>query len=337
MRHLLALLVVVCSAAAQKPVVGDINFYGVHKVSPERILRVIRVHPGDPLPPSKGALEDAISRISGVIMARITAECCNGSATDLFIGIQEKGAPRAEFRSDPAGDVTLPANIVDMYRQYLDAVARAAAAGQAAERLTAGHALSADPQVRAFQGQFVDYAAGHVQPLRDELRRASEPGQRAIAAALIGYEPKKQAAADELQYALQDPDESVRANALRGLAAIGVFAAQNPALGIKISPTWMVELLNSIVLSDRVEAVRTLLILTDHGAGGEALQLIHDRALPAMVEMAEWKSPRYALPPFLLLGRMAGMPDDEVQRLWKQGDRKAVIDRATGSSLRRRR
>jgi hypothetical protein len=187
----------------------------------------------------------------------------------------------------------------------------------------------ADPEARAFQEGFIAFAGEHVEQLRAVLRNASDPEQRAVAAAMIGYAPAKRQVTDDLQFALQDPEEAVRANAARSLMAIAVLAGKQPELSIRISATWFVELLNSVVLSDRFESAKTLLTLTDR-ANPSALDLIRERAVPSLVEMARWKTPRYALPAFLLLGRVAGMVDDEVQKAWEQENRELVIRKAQG-------
>jgi hypothetical protein len=44
--------------------------------------------------------------------------------------------------------------------------------------------------------------------------------------------------------------------------------------------------------------------------------------------MARWPTLQYALPPFLLVGRIAGMPDNEITQAWGKSDRAAVITRA---------
>jgi hypothetical protein len=334
----LAVLAVVCSAAAQTPPfgnipppgnikVGEINFYGLHKISAARILSAVNLKPGAPLPPSKGELEDAIEKIPGVVFARVEAVCCEGSQATLFIGIEEKGAPHAAFHSEPAGAATLPPDLIDSFGRFVAAVQRAARQGNAAEDLTAGHSRMADPEARAFQDQFIAFAAGHLEQLRNVLRSAAEPEQRAIAAAAIGYAADKKTILNDLQFAMQDPDESVRANAVRSLVAVAVLASQQPDLGIRIAPTWFVELLNSAVLSDRVESAKALLTLTDRESPA-VLQLVRERALPALAEMARWKTPRYALPSFLLLGRVAGLSEDQVRQFWEKEDRESVIGKA---------
>jgi hypothetical protein len=152
---------------------------------------------------------------------------------------------------------------------------------------------------------------------------------------VIGYAPDKRAVINDLQYALQDPDDAVRANSVRSLKAIAVLAQKQPALGIKIEPTWFVEMLNSIVLSDRVQSADALVVLTDNHAPAP-LDLMRERALTSLVEMARWKTLRYALPPFLLVGRIAGMEDAEIQQSWAKGDRETVIKKALASAARKR-
>jgi hypothetical protein len=93
--------------------------------------------------------------------------------------------------------------------------------------------------------------------------------------------------------------------------------------------------LNSIVLSDRTRAVNALLTLTDQG-GAAALDQIRDRALDSVAEMAQWKVLRYALPPFILAGRLAGMNEPEIQKAWTSGDRQAVITLALGSKSKKK-
>lgn len=315
-------------AYAQAPVVGEIEFYGLRSLSPEKILSAVKLKAGDPIPASKGDLQDRIADVPGVVLARVEAVCCEGKGVTLFIGIEEKGAPHPAFRSEPAGEAQLPDELVTTYRLFLEAVQRAASRGGTAEDLTAGHSLMEDVQARAYQDRFVTFASNHLEDLRTALRSSPDGELRAIAAMVIGYAPKKEAIVNDLQAAVMDPDEAVRVNAVRSLNAFAVA-------GIKVAPTWFLELLHSVTLSDRVEAVRALLTLTDR-EGADAIDLLRQRSLPALAEMARWKSARYAVPPFLLLGRVAGLPDAEVQARWQKGDREPVIQKALGTASKKR-
>jgi hypothetical protein len=241
--------------------------------------------------------------------------------------VEEKGAPHPAFRTEPTGEATLPQELRYSYQEFVTAVGRAASRGETAEDLTAGHPMMSDAEARAYTPEFVSFATSHLDQLRDVLRNSAEADQRAVAAAVIDYAPDKKGIVDDLQYAVQDPEEVVRANAIRSLTAIAVLAGRRPELGIRVAPTWFIELLNSIVLSDRVESAKALLTLTD-GGDRTVLAQIRERGLPALAEMARWKTPRYALPPFLLVGRVAGLADAQIQQSWEKGDRDSVIERA---------
>jgi hypothetical protein len=315
--------------------VGDINVYGLRgTVQPDRLLAALKLSSGDRLPASKGDLEERIADMPGMVLARVEAVCCQGPRAILFIGVEQRGAPHTAFRSEPAGEAVLPDQLSDSYQQFLTAVQRAASRGGASEDLTAGHSAMADPTARALQERFAAFAAANLDLLRGVLRFGSDPAQRAVAAAVIGYAPNKAEVVNDLQFAMQDPDDSVRANAMRALNAIAVLAARQSALGLQISPTWFIELLHSVVLTDRVEAVRALLTLTDHGGPG-VLEQVRERALLDLVEMAQWKTPAYALPPFLLLARVAGVPDEQAQQSWKKGDRESIIQKAQPAGKKR--
>jgi hypothetical protein len=327
MRRILPALLMATAAMAQVPHIGDIDIYGLHKVPAEKVLAALGAHSGDPLPSSKGDVEDRLERVSGVVLGRLEAVCCDGPNAVLFVGIEERGAQHPSFHSSPGGDATLPQELIDTYQNFLVAADKAAAHGNTAEDLSEGHPLLDDPGARAFEERFRAFAAEHFDWLRNVLRNADADDQRAIAAAVICYAPDKQQVAGELQYALQDPDESVRANAARGLTAIAVYASKNPGKDVRLAPTWLVELLNSIVLRDRLEATKTLVTLTD-SPNPTALSLIRERGLSSLVEMSRWKTLRYALPPFLLVGRIAGLSDAQIQQEWAKGDREAVISKA---------
>ena len=327
-RWLLILAAVVCPAAAQTPKIGDINFYGLRKLAPDKILSAVELKSGDPLPPSKGDLEDRLELMPGVAAARVEAVCCEGANAILFIGIEERGSPHFDTRQAPAGTASLPEDVMAAYREYMGAVERAAQLGNAAEDLTAGESHLADIPARLFEDRLSGLAVDRIDVLREVLRNGAEPDERAVAAAVIGYAPKKDEAIRDLQFAMQDAEPAVRANAVRAMMAIAVLAQKRPELGLRIEPTWMVEMLNSIVLGDRQQAALALVTLTEQ-RNAATLDLIRARALPSLVDMARWQTLRYALPAFLLVGRTADVPEPELREQWQQGDRETAIEKAT--------
>jgi hypothetical protein len=309
------------------PRVGVLDYYGLHKITPTRIQRVLATKEGDPFPSSKADLEERLEQIPGVVRSHLEAVCCDGGKAVLFVGIEERGAAHFNFRTAPQGEVRLPEDIVAAYREFVAALETAVHHGNAGEDLRSGHSLMADPGSRAAQLRFEAIAERQLPALRAALRNSSDAEHRAMAAYIIGYAPKKREVVADLQLAVQDPDDGVRHNAVRALTAISILAGQNPDLEIQISPTWFVEMLNSVVWSDRSKAVTALLNLTE-SRPERVLALIRARALPSLAEMARWKSLTHAIGPYTLLGRVAGLSEQTIQDTWTNGGREAVIAKA---------
>lgn len=314
---------------AQLPRIAAIDIYGLRKLSAARVRKILGVSEGDTLPPSKAAVEERLEALPEVVEARLEAVCCVDDRVILYVGIEEKEGPRFEFRYPPRGDLKLPAAIVEIYRGFVRALEEAAGRGETAEDLTQGYALSADPATRAFQEKFRELAPANLPVLRQVLRNSMYADQRAMAAYLLGYAPRARGVIEDLQYAIRDADEGVRANAMRALAAIAVLARSDPELGLRVEPTWLIELLNSIVWSDRYRAASVLVNLTED-RDPRLLQRIRERALHSLVETARWKTLAHALPAFLLVGRLAGVPEQEIYQAWERGERESIIARVLG-------
>lgn len=313
-------------ALAQTPRIGVVEFYGIREVSESDLREALGVKIGGSLPSSKADVEERLESVSGVVRARLEAACCEDGSAILYVGIDEKGGTHFNYRQAPEADLDLPEEIREKYREFLRSLEEAGRAGNAAEDLTQGHSLLSDPATRAIQQQFVDLAAKYQDELRTVLRTAESEELRAIAAYVIGYTPKKSAIVNDLQYALQDPDDTVRSNAMRSLAALAVLERKDPESGLRISPTWFIEMLNSLAWTDRNNAAVALVTLTEDRNESDLSQL-KERALPSLVEMAGWQHLPHALPAYILLGRVAGIPEGELQETWSSGNRAKVIER----------
>lgn len=324
LQRLFALLFVAGAIWAQNPRIGRIEFYGLRKVGEPRVRKVLGFGEGDALPESKPEAEERIATVPGIVAAHMEATCCDDGNVILYIGVEEKGAPHFDLRTPPELDLDLPSEITAAYREFLSAVNEAVRRHSTAEDLTQGHSLMADPDCRDIQQRFVTLAAANLAALRHVLRNSGDDEQRAIAAYVIGYAPKKAAIVDDLQFALKDSDETVRGNAIRALAAVGVYAKLNPAAGVKISPTWFIEMLNSLVWTDRNNAAVALVNLTE-SRDPSALQQVRERAMNSLVEMARWHYLPHALPAYILVGRVSGLSEQEIQDTWSKGERERVI------------
>jgi hypothetical protein len=333
-RIITLLLCLFARAYAQVPRVDVIDFYGLHKTTEAKVREAIGMKEGDPLPASKGDAEERLDNIPGVAESHLEA-VYDAKKMILYAGLEERGAPHFDIREAPEGDMKLPEVMTKEYRNFVEAAAAAAHSNIVAEDLTQGHARSADPETRKIQDRFPLFATDHLAELRDVLRNSSDEDQRAIAAYIIGYAPNKRDVINDLQYALKDADAGVRANATRSLVAIEVLAKLDKTQAIKISSTWFIEMLNSLSWSDRNRAVMALMVLTDQ-PDPSILDQIRERALQSLIDMARWKTLSHALPPYLLLGRIAGLPEADVQAAWSRGDREWVVTQAMGSVGKKR-
>ena len=124
-------------------------------------------------------------------------------------------------------------------------------------------------------------------------------------------------------------EAAARAQQFDQLKEIAIQSRKGLEPPVKIAPVWLVEMLNSLALGDRLQAVGALVVLTDQ-PNAAALDLLKQRALPALADMARWKTLEYALPAFMLLGRAAGVPETDLHDQWEKGGREAVIRKALG-------
>jgi len=301
-----------------------LDFYGLHKISESQIRKALGVREGDRLPPSKGNAEAKLDQIPGVVESHLEAVCCDEGKTILYVGIEERGAPHFDLREPPEADVNLPDEIVGTYNRFLEAAQLAARRGTTDEDLTHGHPLMADGSARAIQEMFPALVDDNLVQVRTVLRSSQDEVQRAMAAYILVYATRKRDIVNDLQYALKDADPGVRNNAARGLVALSVLEKLDPSSEVRISATWFIEMLNSLSWSDRNRALKALQTLTD-SRDPLVLDQLRTRALDALIDMARWKTLSHALPAFILLGRMAGMPEPDIQAAWTRGDRDSVI------------
>ena len=335
-RLILSLLLILPMAAAhgQPKKIGVIDFYGLNKITREQARAVLTFKEGDSLtltengpPQAVRASERALRRLPGVVDAKISVGCCFKNQLMLYVGIEEQGRPALKFHPAPAGAARLPDKVMALRPQFDKALFTAVSDGRTGEDDAQGYALSVDPAMRAIQERFIRIARKDYPLLRKVLRTSSAVDHRALAAMIMGYAPDKARAATVLAYAVDDPDAEVRNNAIRALAIMQEFAHAHPGSGIVISAQPIVNLLNSMVWTDRNKALFALVGMTEK-RDKKLLALLRDRALPALIEMAKWKNPGHALGAIIILGRIGGMTDKAIYTAYKKGELDAIIQSA---------
>jgi hypothetical protein len=314
------------------PRVGVVEIYGARKASIQKIENALGMKPGDLL----SSREDAqyrINKVANILASRVEAACCIGNGMILYVGVEERDTPHMDFHPEPGGEVKLAPTLTANYRRFLDEVEDSIRGKNADEDLTNGYSLMADPDCRNLQKGFLTSVLADLPNIAKVVRESGDPEQRAAAAYLLQYSPRGPRTTlvmvDGIQWALQDGDEQVRRTAMNSLRAVMVGEKLHPDQEIHFEATWLVGLLNSVVLSDRVYASQALAAMTE-SSNPEVLDLIRVRALPAVIEMARWHDLKLALPAFMLAGRLAGLEDSQLKLAWVNEDRESVLQAVAG-------
>jgi hypothetical protein len=309
---------------SQLPAIQTIDFYGLRTVSAGQVRKALQIKEGDAPPESPLPAQLRVEAIPRVIHARLNFVCCEKGKTTLYVGIQEQDVPELTFRPAPTGSVRLPFDVLPAGQAFQQAYTMALEAGDHAEDQSEGHSLMHFPEARAVQKKFIALAALHPAILHDVLRNSADANQRALAAMILSYTADKRDVTADLIYGTHDPDDQVRSNCIRALWIIAKFAQRKPELGIQVPPTVFIDLLNSLVWTDRNKSSNALLEIT-FTRDPAVLAEIRSKALPSLIEMARWKAIAHAQASLFLLGRIGGMSEDDIQAAIDRNDREAVI------------
>ncbi len=316
------------SVNGQSPPLGNIDFYGLRRISEQQARQALHINDRDPSPASLEEAQQRLEAIPNVQQARLNLVCCEAGKTILYVGIKEKGAPSVQFRPAPKGAIRLSGIIVQAGEAFDYASTEGIEKGDASEDDSQGHALYSYPKARAIQERFITFAAQDLKLLRAVLRESGDAQHRALAAEIIAYTANKKDVVADLVYGMGDPESVVRNNSMRALAIIAGFARQFPNQRIEVPAKPFVEMLNSIVWTDRNKASCALYRITER-RDLAVLAKLRLHALPSLIEMSRWKSPGHALCPFFLLGRVGNISEEEISRAWANGNRESLIEMVT--------
>ena len=328
------LLILLLSLAPQSPEsyppLGVIDFYGLHTVSEAQVRQVLGFHEGDAidlaqLEKEKREAERRITTIPGVKAVFLEFVCCtNDQKSMLYVGIEETNSACSVFQPAPQGNVRLTSDVIRAGSDFEAAIGEAVEKGDAAEDDSQGHALNHNPEVRSVQVRFIILAEAHLANLEDVLRDSYDADQRALAAQVLGYVKDKQSVVPNLLAAMHDPSSGVRNNASRALLVFARFSPTLAAGRIQVSPQPFIEMLNSCIWTDRNKSSFALAELTQQ-RDAALLAEIRKEALPSLMEMARWKLMGYARPSLMILGRIGGLSDEQIEKDLEAGNREAII------------
>lgn len=325
-------LLIACAAFAQVGVVGIpridlIEFYGLHRITPQLARQALGLSVGDPLPASRVDAEERLMDVERIVGARLEAVCCDGGKNILYVGIEERDAPRYEIRAAPGGAIALPEEILVAHRAFEQARHVAELAGKLGEDLSKGHSLMTDTGTRTAQLRFVALANTNLEMIRDVLRESGDEYQRGVAAFVLPYVSNKADIVDDLHAALTDNDADVRGKAVRGLTSLALLERADPGSKVRVSPAWFLDMLQSLAWQDRTQAVWAFETLT-RDRDVVLLSRLRGDTLASLIEMARWQTEQHAYPAFMLVGRVAGLTDVNMRDAWLRAGKETVIAQA---------
>jgi hypothetical protein len=311
--------------AGQAFSVGSIDFFGGQGMDTAALMAKLPVKVGQALTFEqadgvKAGVEAAVLAGTGKAATDVNFVCCDEPGKlQIYVGVQGGSYRAPVYGAAPTGDATLPGEGLGLYQEDMKATAAAVESGHAREDDSKGYALTDDPAAKAVELRMRAYALQHTAAIEAVLRGSKDAAQRQAAAMLLGYAERSPEQVKELARAAGDVDADVRNNAVRALA---VMASAGPMEGLEVEP--LVAMLSSGSWSDRNKASLLLYRITKSRDAG-MLKVLREEAMGALLDGAAWQSAGHAVPFLVMLGRIGGLEEVEIQRLLDAGDPGAIV------------
>jgi hypothetical protein len=326
----LLMLVLLCAPPATAGNrIGEIDFFGYKGLDIAKIREALPVHEGDEYSNrTMNRVRQAMAEAIGRSPTDISSKCCDDKGNRmLYIGLPGASYKTFSYNPEPKGEERLSPDIVDLSKRVDEAQKAAVYKGgnAAGEDDSNGYKLGNDPAERSLELALREWAIHHERELLRVLGLSSTVEDRRVASTAVGYIHQSPDQINALVRASRDPDDLVRDNATRALAVLAQSKAK-PASAIP--PDGFIEMLNSGTWTDRNKAIFLLLQLTE-SRDPNLLVKIRSAALDSLVEMASWRYTGHALGARMVLGRVAGIPEERLIDLAQDGSVTAIIEAVT--------
>ncbi len=300
-----------CLQAPPQRTFHHIDLYGLRTVDVRLVHEALAVTPGEPLDYDRDAARERLLAIDGIADAKLIQMMIPGNEI-LLVGIEEDDAPRLELRPAPSGDARLPESFVTLYDAIMELGYEGIVKGMSSEDRDEGYSLSQYPPAREKEIELRTLALEHAELLPRVLLESADAKHRTVAARAVAFLPDKPAVVRWLAPGVVDPDSAVRNNATRALLVLADWAGERDDFAIELDPQPFLDMLESLEWTDRNKASGLLYHLTK-ARDPELLARLRAQSIPALEEMARWHGGGYSFGPATMLGRLAGVPDDEVR------------------------
>ena len=178
--------------------------------------------------------------------------------------------------------------------------------------------------MRDLEVQLKEQARPKRAELRKSLLESKNTLDRGVAAFSLGLVAEDYADFDAVTRAAKDPSSLVRNNSTREL---GVLLEEKPELVSMIredSLAVYANMINSRTWTDRNKSVFMMLCLSKN-RDPRVLSLLKKNSLASLKEMVLWPE-GYAGPALTLLGRVGGLPDEQIEKLIAEKNSAAILD-----------
>lgn len=303
--------------------VGSIEFFGYKGLDVEKIREALPLRAGDEY---TAETKDRIRRAAGRV-TDIAAVCCDENGAQLiFVGLAGESYKDFAYNRQPTGRARLGPEILGIYGRLETALEAAVRKGgeAAQEDDSQGYALAKDPPARTVQLELRAWALQHERELFRVLETSADARHRRVASDAAGYLRQSKRQMEALVRASRDPDDEVRNNATRALV---VLLRGNASLAEQVEPGAFVEMLSAGTWTDRNKGAALLVELTK-GREADLLAKLRAEALDSLVEMALWRQPSHAYFARILLGRVAGVPEEKLGSQAWNGPVKEIVEAA---------
>jgi hypothetical protein len=306
--------------------IAAVDFFGSAPVDFVLLRAAFPFHTGAAFEPRRIALSDTPEEFRKLVGK-------NRSSVDLvyipdlrglvmYVDVEPPAAAQPVWKPKPTGAVGLPPEIVALYEHAMDRFENGGI--EAGDETDAGYSLSKDPIMRADELKLIDYARAHASEVYRVLEDPASARDRIAAAWIAGYAPQGKDQVAALLGAVDDPDSTVRNNAIR---VLGVLAYHDADFAGRISPDPFIPMLRSLTWTDRNKAMMLLGPITARH-NPKTLEALRREAAQPLRQMAGWTYWGHAAMALTLLGRIAGIPEDRLQKLLEAHDAAAILKAA---------
>ena len=321
MKRLFSLAIVVMLTAGLSQTenvrIGHVDFFGTLGIDVQQVRSKLNVLEGEVVSEDKiSALRDRVNKAIELSIGHdptdVSFVCCDDHQNVIvYVGLGGSNTAPIPMLNAPTGSTCLPMRALNLYDQTMDAVEQAVIKGNSGEDDSRGYSLSNDAGLRTKQLAMHEYALVHETALKRALQGCKKPEHRRAAAEILGYARRSEGQIAALARATEDVDADVRNNALR---ALWVLATASTEAAAEIPGQDFVQMLNSGNWHDRNKAGSLLASLTV-SRPRQLLERLRTTALPSLIEMAQWENPGHAYSNRVLLGRIAGLDETQIQNL----------------------